>query len=140
MPPARRVATIPRARNAVAKPTASNSTDLLKIVEKSLDDDKAEDIVVIDLQTKSSIADYMVIATGRNSRQLAAMANHLDEKLTRAGVKDVSTEGQSQGDWVLLDGGDVIVHLFRPEVRTFYNLEKMWGAELPVPERLTAVG
>lgn len=115
------------------------SDDLLKIVESSLDDDKAEDIVSIDLRGKSSIADYMVIATGRSSRQLAAMAQHLDEKLHKLGVKDVAVEGKTQGDWVLLDGGDVVVHLFRPEVREFYNLEKMWGAELPEPERVTAI-
>jgi ribosome-associated protein len=140
MPPGKEVAAIPRTRKAAAKPAADQSQDLLKIVETSLDDDKAEDIVAIDLRGKSTIADYMVIATGRNSRQLAAMATHLDEKLTKAGVKRVAVEGQGQGDWVLLDGGDVVVHLFRPEVRTFYALEKMWGAEMPTPERLTAIG
>jgi ribosome-associated protein len=140
MPPGKEVAAIPRTRKAVAKSTADQIQDLLKIVETSLDDDKAEDIVAIDLRGKSTIADYMVIATGRNSRQLAAMASHLDAKLTKAGVKSVSVEGANQGDWVLLDGGDVVVHLFRPEVRTFYALEKMWGAEMPSPERLTAVG
>ena len=116
------------------------ATDLLKLVEKSLDDDKAEDIISIDLAGKSSIADYMVIATGRSARQLNAMAQHLDEKLTKRGVKRVSIEGLTQGEWVLLDGGDVIVHLFKPEVRSFYNLEKMWGVELPEAERITAVG
>jgi ribosome-associated protein len=140
MPPGKEVAAIPRTRKAVAKATADKTPDLLKIVETSLDDDKAEDIVAIDLRGKSTIADYMVIATGRNSRQLAAMASHLDEKLTKAGVRRVSVEGADQGDWVLLDGGDVVVHLFRPEVRSFYALEKMWGAEMPSPERLTAVG
>jgi ribosome-associated protein len=140
MPPGKEVDPIPRTRKAAAKPTADKTPDLLKIVETSLDDDKAEDIVAIDLRGKSTIADYMVIATGRNSRQLAAMASHLDEKLTKAGVARVSVEGKNQGDWVLLDGGNVVVHLFRPEVRTFYALEKMWGAEMPSPERLTAVG
>ena len=140
MPPGKEVAAIPRTRKAVAKSIADQTQDLLKIVETSLDDDKAEDIVAIDLRGKSTIADYMVIATGRNSRQLAAMASHLDQKLTKAGVRRVSVEGADQGDWVLLDGGDVVVHLFRPEVRTFYALEKMWGAEMPSPERLTAVG
>ena len=140
MPPGKEVAAIPRTRKAAAKPAADKTPDLLKIVETSLDDDKAEDIVAIDLRGKSTIADYMVIATGRNSRQLAAMASHLDEKLTKAGVARVSVEGKNQGDWVLLDGGNVVVHLFRPEVRTFYALEKMWGAEMPSPERLTAVG
>lgn len=140
MPPGKEVGAIPRTRKAVAKPTAHKAPDLLKIVETSLDDDKAENIVAIDLRGKSTIADFMVIATGRNSRQLAAMASHLDQKLTKAGVKKISVEGANQGDWVLLDGGDVVVHLFRPEVRTFYALEKMWGAEMPTPERLTAVG
>lgn len=140
MPPGKEVAPIPRTRKAVATLTAEKNHDLLKIVETSLDDDKAEDIVAIDLRGKSTIADYMVIATGRNSRQLAAMASHLDDKLTKAGVRRVSVEGADQGDWVLLDGGDVVVHLFRPEVRSFYALEKMWGAEMPSPERLTAVG
>jgi len=140
MAPERRVTTIPRARKAVATTAARSSTVLLKIVEQSLDDDKAEDVVVVDLQKKSSIADYMVIATGRNSRQLAAMASHLDQKLSKAGVKRIAIEGMTQGDWVLLDGGDIIVHMFRPEVRGFYNLEKMWGADAPSPDRLTAVG
>ena len=140
MPPGKEVTTIPRTRKAVAQQTADTTHDLLKIVETSLDDDKAEDIVAIDLRGKSTIADYMVIATGRNSRQLAAMASHLDEKLTKAGIRRVSVEGADQGDWVLLDGGDVVVHLFRPEVRSFYALEKMWGAEMPSPERLTAIG
>jgi ribosome-associated protein len=140
MPPGKEVTTIPRTRKAAAQQAADTSHDLLKIVETSLDGDKAEDIVAIDLRGKSTIADYMVIATGRNSRQLAAMASHLDEKLTKAGVRRVSVEGTDQGDWVLLDGGDVVVHLFRPEVRSFYALEKMWGAEMPSPERLTAIG
>lgn len=140
IPPGKEVGAIPRTRKAVAKSTANKTPDLLKIVETSLDDDKGEDIVVIDLRGKSTIADFMVIATGRNSRQLAAMASHLDAKLTKAGIKKISVEGAAQGDWVLLDGGDVVVHLFRPEVRTFYALEKMWGAEMPTPERLTAVG
>lgn len=138
MAPARRVDTIPRAKKAASK-AATVGDDLLKIVETSLDDDKAENIVSIDLRGKSNIADYMVIATGRSSRQLAAMAQHLDEKLNKLGVKNVAVEGKTQGDWVLLDGGDVIVHLFRPEVREFYNLEKMWGADMPEPERVTAI-
>ena len=70
---------------------------------------------------------------------MAALAQHLDEKLNKLGVKNVAVEGKTQGDWVLLDGGDIVVHLFRPEVRDFYNLEKMWGAEMPEPERVTAI-
>ena len=98
------------------------------MVEKSLDDDKAEDIVVIDLHGKSSMADFMVIASGRSQRQLHAMAEHLQAKLREQGVEDVGIEG-----------GDVVVHLFKPEVRRFYNLEKMWGIVLPTPERLAAM-
>lgn len=139
MAPVRRVETIPQAKKAAALPAVKMADDLLKIVATSLDDDKAEDIVSIDLRGKSSIADYMIIASGRSSRQLVAMAQHLDEKLSGLGVKDVAIEGMTQGDWVLLDGGDVVVHLFRPEVREFYNLEKMWGADLPEPERVTAI-
>lgn len=139
MAPVRRVETIPQAKKAAALPAVKMADDLVKIVATSLDDDKAEDIVSIDLRGKSSIADYMIIASGRSSRQLVAMAQHLDEKLSGLGVKDVAIEGMTQGDWVLLDGGDVVVHLFRPEVREFYNLEKMWGADLPEPERVTAI-
>ncbi|MDX1710120.1 MAG: ribosome silencing factor [Rhodovibrionaceae bacterium] len=101
---------------------------MLRLVATSLEDDKAEDLVVIDLTDKSSIADAMVIASGRSARQVSAMAEHLLERLKAAGLKGVGAEGQARGDWVLIDGGDVIVHIFRPEVRSFYNLEKMWGA------------
>ncbi|WP_417783378.1 ribosome silencing factor [Terasakiella pusilla] len=92
----------------------------------SLDDDKAKDIVTIDLAGKSSLADHLVIASGTSQRQVVAMAEHLMEKLKAAGMKGLVTEGKDQGDWVVLDAFDVIVHLFRPEVREFYNLEKMW--------------
>ena len=104
---------------------------MLDLVERSLDDDKALDIVVIDLAGKSSIADHLVIASGTSQRQVAAMADHLREKLKKTGIKNVTLEGQSQGDWVLLDAGDIVVHLFRPEVRSFYNLEKIWGVTGP---------
>ncbi|WP_417793534.1 ribosome silencing factor [Terasakiella pusilla] len=92
----------------------------------SLDDDKAKDIVTIDLAGKSSLADHLVIASGTSQRQVVAMAEHLMEKLKAAGMKGLVAEGKDQGDWVVLDAFDVIVHLFRPEVREFYNLEKMW--------------
>ncbi|MEQ8586298.1 MAG: ribosome silencing factor [Thalassobaculaceae bacterium] len=105
----------------------------------SLDDDKAEDIVAIDLAGKSAIGDYMIIATGRSSRQVSAMADHLLRKLKDQGVDGVTVEGQSRGDWVLIDAGDIIVHLFRPEVREFYGLEKMWGAT-PPPSRTVRIG
>jgi len=100
---------------------------LLTLVETSLDDDQAEDIVVIDLAGKTEIADYMVVATGQSSRQVGAMAMHLTQKIKELGIKELGIEGQSQGDWVLIDAGDVIIHLFRPEVRDFYGLEKMWS-------------
>jgi ribosome-associated protein len=104
---------------------------VLKLVETSLDADKAEEIVTIDLTSKTSIADYMVIATGRSQRQLAAMADHLVMKLKGRGVVPVPVEGKDHGDWVLIDAGDVVVHLFRPEARAHYNLEKMWAMDLP---------
>lgn len=118
------------------EPGADYSQHLVGLVQASLEDDKAEDTVVIDLTNKSNIADYMVIASGRSQRQVGAMAEHLHEKLKKE-LGRVSVEGAGRCDWVLIDGGDVIVHLFRPEVRAFYNLEKMWGAELPEPS-LTA--
>ncbi len=101
------------------------------MIEKSLDDDKGEDIVVIDLAGKSDIADYMVIASGQSSRQVAAMAEHLSDRLKLAGYAKPALEGLPHADWVLVDAGDVVVHVFRPEVRAFYNLEKMWGRHLP---------
>ncbi len=93
----------------------------------SLEDDKAEDEIVIDLSGKSTLADYIVIASGRSQRQVGAMADHLVEKLKAAGAKAVAVEGLPQCDWVLVDAGDVVVHLFRPEVREFYKLEKLWA-------------
>ena len=99
---------------------------MLKLVEKSLDDDKAEEIVVIDLAGKTDIADFMVIANGRSQRQIGTMADHLQHKLKARGLKGIAAEGIGNCDWVLIDAGDVIVHLFRPEIRYFYNLDKMW--------------
>ena len=100
---------------------------LLRRIIGSLEDGKAEDIVTIDLAGKTTIADYMVIACGRSARQVAALTDHLAEVLP----KRTPIEGRAQGDWVLIDAGDVLVHIFRPEIRTFYNLEKMWGEGLP---------
>lgn len=107
---------------------------MLALVQRSLDDDKAEEPVVIDLANKSSIADYMVIASGRSARQVSAMADHLAERVKAAGYGSAKVEGRSNADWVLIDTGDVIVHLFRPEVRNFYNLEKLWSVNLPAEE------
>ncbi|MDA9985988.1 ribosome silencing factor [Alphaproteobacteria bacterium] len=92
----------------------------------SLDDDKAENILTIPLQGKSAMADYMVVASGASSRQVAAMAEHLEFKLKQEKVDILGLEGLRQADWVLLDANDVIVHIFRPEVRDFYGLERMW--------------
>ena len=113
------------------KKTPPAPAELLDLVETSLDDDKAEGTVVIDLAGKTSLTDYMVIASGTSQRQVGAMADHLREKIKQSGIKGVSVEGQAQCDWVLIDAGDVIIHLFRPEVREFYNIEKMWGVPLP---------
>lgn len=106
---------------------------MLSLVLKRLDDDQAEDIVTIDLHGKSSMCDYMVIASGRSQRQVAAMAEHLGEQLKAVRGMTPAIEGLPHADWVLIDGGDVVIHLFRPEVRRFYNLEKMWGIDLPEP-------
>jgi ribosome-associated protein len=123
------VTTIPRTKTkAGQKPVPSPS--LLERIEQALDDGKAEDVVVIDLHGKTSIADYMVIATGASQRQVAALAERVIAAVREKGKHRPSAEGARQGDWVLIDAGDIIVHLFRPEVRGFYNLEKMWGAEL----------
>jgi ribosome-associated protein len=115
-----------------ATPIPAVAPDVLKsVVERSLDDDKAQAVTVIDLAGKSTIADHMVIASGTSRRQVAAMADHLMERIKAAGIHHPAIDGQEQGDWVLIDAGDVVVHLFRPEVRAFYNLEKMWGVDLP---------
>ena len=98
---------------------------ILDIVTSSLEDGKAEDVVVIDLRGKTSIANEMVVASGTSDRHVISLAQRIQENLKDAGFKSVS-EGETKGDWVLIDAYDVIVHLFRPEVREFYNLEKMW--------------
>lgn len=102
------------------------SESLLAAILSSLSDDKAEEIVQIDLRGKSAMADYMVIASGRSTRQVAALSDKLGERLKERFGLSVRTEGKETGDWVLIDTGDVVVHVFRPEVREFYQLEKMW--------------
>lgn len=99
----------------------------LATVHAQLDDDQAQEMVTIPLAGKSSIADHMVIASGRSTRQVAAMAQKLAERLKKDGHGPVRLEGLPAADWVLIDAGDVVVHLFRPEVRSFYNLERMWA-------------
>ncbi len=103
-----------------------DSSALLSDILASLEDDKAEEIVTIPLAGKSEMADHMVIASGRSSRQVSAIAEHLADRLKQDRGLVVRTEGKELGDWVLIDAGDVIVHVFRPEVRDFYQLEKMW--------------
>jgi ribosome-associated protein len=107
------------------------SEDLLAHVLAWLDDAKAENVVTIDIREKSSIGDYMVIASGRSDRHVGAVAEQVQRRLKDEGLGRARIEGQPQCDWVLIDIGDIIVHVFRPEVREFYNLEKMWSAERP---------
>jgi ribosome-associated protein len=113
------------------------SEALLGLITAWLDEAKAEKVVAIDIRWKSSIGDYMVIASGRSDRHVGAIADQLHKKLKEAGHARVRLEGQPQCDWVLIDTGDIIVHVFRPEVREFYNLEKMWAAERPSPSDAT---
>ena len=103
-----------------------SSKQLLKVTLASLDNDKGIDIVSIDLIGRSSIADYMVVVSGNTVRQVTAMANNLIKKYKEMGLRLPSPEGMSNGDWVLIDAKDILIHIFRPEVRDFYSLEKMW--------------
>jgi ribosome-associated protein len=121
-----------RSSESVSKkrPSASerpNAKETLRLILARLDDAKAEDSVSIDLTDKSSIGDFMVVTTGRSNVHVAAIADNLVKNLKAAGLTGIRVEGLRQGDWVLIDAGDVIVHVFRPEVRAFYNLEKMWA-------------
>jgi len=109
-----------------AMPIDVSSDELLARILTSLDDDKAEDVVAIDLRGRSSVADHMVVCSGRSSRQVGAIAEKLVERLKHEFGRSCRIEGKEQGDWVLIDAGDVVVHVFRPEVREFYQLEKMW--------------
>jgi ribosome-associated protein len=112
-----------------ASVSADLAAGLLDTVLSSLDDSKAEDLVTLDIAGKSSLADHMVIVSGRSHRHVGAIADHLLKDLKAAGTKSATVEGQNTCDWVLIDAGDVIVHIFRPEVRGFYNLEKMWAPD-----------
>jgi ribosome-associated protein len=108
---------------------------LLERIRNSLDDDKAEDIVTIDMGGRSSLADAIVVATGRSSRHVASIAEHLARRLKEAGYGTRPVNGAQQGDWVLVDAGDVIVHVFRAEVRDYYDLEGMWSVDEPKQRR-----
>ena len=122
-----RTGTAPRERVT----TKTGSSALVDKITIWLDEAKAEDIVSIDLAGKSTIADSMMIATGRTDRHVGAIADQLQRHLKEAGCTKLRIEGQQNCDWVLIDTGDIIIHLFRPEVREFYNLEKMWAGDRP---------
>ena len=125
-------------RKGASKPqpasSGAGSTSLLNDILRWLDDAKAEEVVAIDLKGKSSIGDFMVVASGRSDRHVGAIAEQLQKKIKETGRARVRVEGVETCDWVLIDAGDIIVHVFRPEVREFYNLEKMWLAERPTEQ------
>lgn len=120
----------PRRKAPTPKRAAPPAQALLALAEKILEDGKAEDLVAIDLHGKSDIADYLLVATGRSQRQIMALAQRLLDGLKAAGHRKLAAEGMRHGEWVLIDAGDVVVHLFKPEARAYYNLEKMWGEAL----------
>lgn len=114
--------TLPKTSKAVT----NSVEDILKMVLSSLEDSKAEDMLSIDIKGKSAIGDYMVVASGRSQRHVGAIADHLLRDLKNAGQGTPKVEGMPNCDWVLIDAGDIIIHVFRPEVREFYGIEKMW--------------
>lgn len=115
---------------SIADKALPDAKALLARIEQTLEDDKAVEIVAIDLAGKSTVADYLVIATGRSARHVSALADHLLRTIKEMGLGRAATEGMEDGDWILIDAGDVVVHLFREEVRAFYNLEKIWSVSL----------
>lgn len=120
-------------RKKTGETTSSTSENLKNLIIEVLDASKAEEISVINLLGLTSIADYMIIATGASSRQVAGFVDKIDEKLKDTIFDVIRTEGLPTADWVVVDCGDVIVHLFRPEVREFYSIEKMWQIDSPIP-------
>ena len=128
----------PRARSAKPSapppPSAKERLDKLQaVIVESLEADKGEDVVTLDLAGRAAFADRMVIATGLADRQISAMATHLEDKLEEVGIKRVQIEGAGGSDWVLIDAGDIVIHLFKPDARELYGLERMWGADLDEP-------
>lgn len=113
------------------------SKDLCDFLQSVLDENSAQDMVEIDIRGKSSVADFMLVASGRSNRHVGALSDYVLRALKEKGFKDIGVEGQEGCDWVLIDAGDVILHIFRPEVRVFYNLEKIWS--VPLPEGLDNV-
>lgn len=132
----------PRAmRPAKKSAEAISALDALQaVIVTSLDEDKAENIVTIDLSGRAAFCDRMVIATGLADRQITAMAQHLQDKLEKTGIRHVPIEGAGGSDWVLIDAGDIVVHLFKPDARDAYALEKMWGKDLDHAEDASGVG
>ena len=124
-------ATKSRSRPERVSTVRPDATETLNLVLAQLDDAKAEDTITIDLTGKTTIGDFMVVTSGRSNRQVGAIADRLLKALAQAGVAGVRVEGMPHCDWVLIDAGDVIIHVFRPEVRAFYNLEKMWASARP---------
>ncbi len=128
----------PRARKPAAASAAAVQKERLDqvqaVIVESLEADKAEAVTTLDLAGRAAFTDRMVIATGLADRQISAMAQHLEEKLAEVGIKRVQIEGSGGSDWVLIDAGDIVVHLFKPDARALYGLEKMWGAELDEPD------
>ena len=128
----------PRSRKPAATPSAAAAAKerldrMQAVIVESLEADKAEEVTTLDLAGRAAFTDRMVIATGLADRQITAMATHLEEKLFEAGIKRVQIEGSGGSDWVLIDAGDIVVHLFKPEARALYALERMWGPELDEP-------
>ena len=124
--------------SGVQAPLPTGGTALETAILAKLDDDKAQDIVLIDLKGKSPMADTMIVASGRSHRHVGALADHLLRTLKENGMGKAKVEGLPHCDWVLIDAGDLIVHIFRPEVREFYNIEKMWLADSPSEQRIHA--
>ena len=119
------------AASKALKASGVDPAHLARLVATQLDEDKAENILEIDLAGKSPMADSMIVASGRSARHVAALADHVFRKLKEAGASKVRVEGLPNADWVLIDAGDIIVHIFRPEVREFYNLERIWSSDAP---------
>ncbi|MEJ0062952.1 MAG: ribosome silencing factor [Alphaproteobacteria bacterium] len=129
-PPAKKPAA--KAAKAKAAPAKSGKPEQIRdIVLHVLEDRQADQIITLDLRGKSSMADYLIIASARAARQIGAIASLIREELAKLGIRQVRSEGVTQGDWALVDAGDVILHLFRPEVRKFYNIERIYGADAP---------
>jgi len=124
---------------ATKSSTTPDTAKLAKLVATQLEEDKAENILQIDLAGKSPMADHMIVASGRSARHVAALADKVFRKMKDAGASRVHVEGLPNADWVLIDGGDVIVHIFRPEVREFYNLERIWASDAPPTKRAAGV-